>query len=92
MAQLSTLGGIERIDFAEHKKTEIINMTKIRVGLIGGLVGGLSGGIIAFTASQPASGFNWWVAFSAAFLSGLLGVVVGLAVRRAKISHKQTPS
>jgi ABC-type antimicrobial peptide transport system permease subunit len=75
---------LSALNFAEHKKAEIINMRKIRVGLIGGLVGGLSGGIIAFTVSQPASDFNWWVAFSAAFLAGLLGVVVALAVRRAK--------
>ena len=67
-------------------------MRKIRVGLIGGLVGGLSGGITAFAASRPASDFNWWVAFSVAFLAAPLGAVAALAVRRAIKSHKQTPS
>jgi hypothetical protein len=83
---------LSALNFAEHKKTEIINMKKIRAGLIGGLVGGLSGGIVAFTVSQPASKFNWLVAFAAGSLAALLGAVVGLAVRRATKSHKQTPS
>jgi ABC-type antimicrobial peptide transport system permease subunit len=83
---------LSALNFAEHKKTEIINMRKIRVGLIGGLVGGLSGGITAFAASRPASDFNWWVAFSVAFLAAPLGAVAALAVRRAIKSHKQTPS
>jgi hypothetical protein len=56
---------------------------KIRAGLIGGLIGGLSGGVTAFAACQRTSDFKWLIPFSAAFLAGLLGAVVALAVRRA---------
>jgi uncharacterized membrane protein YeaQ/YmgE (transglycosylase-associated protein family) len=61
---------------------------KIRAGLIGGL----SGGVAALAACQRTSDFKWLILFSVAFLAGLLGAVVALAVRRAMRSHKQSPS
>ena len=65
-------------------------MRKIRAGAIGGLAGGLGGGIAAFAASQRASDFKWLVPFSAAFIMGLLGAVVGRAIIISR--KKQTPS
>ena len=62
---------------------------KIRAGLIGGLIGGLSGGFAAFAACQHTSDLKWLIPLLVAFLAGLLGAVVALAVRRAMRSHKQ---
>jgi uncharacterized membrane protein YccC len=61
---------------------------KIRAGLIGGL----SGGVAALAACQRTSDYKWLIPFSVAFIAGLLGAVVALAVRRAMRSHKQTHS